>query len=280
MHESLIAFLGYGVLLGMRHATDADHVVAVATIVSRRPEFRAAALVGAAWGVGHTFTLLLAGGMVAVLGVAVPTGLATLLELAVAVMLVALGFASLAGAPPGWVGRLVPCGPRMAAPRYVPTGTLHSHAGAIPRRAHAHVHTHGDYVHTHTHGHDAAAHGHAESDTPPARLDRWLGRVRAYRLVRPFVVGSVHGLAGSAVVGLMVAAALDGPMAILAYLTAFGAGTVAGMMLVTATLALPFSSGAGRLPQVHAALRVACGIVSVGFGAWLAWQALAALAPR
>lgn len=275
MHESLLAFLGYGVLLGMRHATDADHVVAVVTIVSRRPELRAAALVGAAWGVGHTFTLLLAGGIIAVLGLAVPAGLAMLLELVVAAMLVVLGILTLSGAPPGWARGLLPGMPRAAGLRYVPAGSLHRHMAAVPHGAHAHVHVHGDYVHSHAHGHGGAAHGHAESDTPAARLDRWLGRVRAYRLARPFVVGSVHGLAGSAVVGLMVAATLDGPVAILAYLGAFGAGTVAGMMLVTATLALPFSTGAGRLPHVHAALRVASGIVSVAFGAWLAWQAVA-----
>lgn len=279
MHESLLAFLGYGVLLGMRHATDADHVVAVATIVSRRPELRAAALMGAAWGVGHTLTLLLAGGMIAVLGVAVPARLTMLLELVVATMLVALGILSLAGGPPGWARSLAARMPRVAAPRYVPAGSLHRHVAATHHHAHAHVHVHGDYVHTHAHGHGHAAHGHAESDTPPVRLDRWLGRLRAYRLARPFVVGSVHGLAGSAVVGLMVAATLDGPLAILAYLAAFGAGTVAGMMLVTATLALPFTSGAGRLPHVHAALRIACALASVAFGAWLAWQAVAESGP-
>jgi high-affinity nickel-transport protein len=280
VHESLLAFLGYGVLLGMRHATDADHVVAVATIVSRRPEVRAAALMGAAWGAGHTLTLLLAGGMVAILGVAIPAGLAMLLELSVASMLVTLGIISLAGGPPGWARSLTTRLPHMAALRYVPAGSLHRHMATPPHRAHAHMHVHGDYVHSHTHGHGATAHGHAEGDTPPARLDRWLGRWRAYRLARPFVVGSVHGLAGSAVVGLMVAATLDGPLAIFAYLAAFGTGTVAGMMLVTATLALPFTSGAGRLPHVHAALRMACALASVAFGVWLAWQAVAEFGPR
>jgi high-affinity nickel-transport protein len=275
VNESLLAFLGYGFLLGMRHATDADHVIAVATIVSRRPELRAAASVGAAWGVGHTLTLLVVGGILAAFGLVVPAGVAALLELAVAVMLIALGILTLAGAPPGWARNLAPLVPRATAPRYVPAGALHRHVASLRQRPaqHAHVHAHGDYVHVHRHGHTAAAHGHAEDDTPPARLDRFLDSFRAWRLVRPFVVGSVHGLAGSAAVGLMVAATLDGPLPTLGYLLVFGAGTVAGMMLVTATLALPFTTGAARLPQVNEMLRIGSGVLSVVFGVWLAWQA-------
>lgn len=289
MNESLLAFLGYGFLLGMRHATDADHVIAVATIVSRRPQLRTAAAVGAAWGVGHTLTLLVAGGILAVFGLVVPAGLAVLLELAVAVMLVVLGVLALGGTRTGWMRELPLLLRRATAPRFMPAGSpqargpalrwrlaqhTHAHAPApTSAHAHAHAHAHGDYVHVHRHGHGPADHGHAEGDTPPARLDRFLGHARAYRLLRPFLVGGVHGLAGSAAVGLLVAATLRGPLAVLGYLLVFGGGTVAGMMLVTATLALPFTTGAGRLPQVNAWVCVASGLLSVAFGLWLAWQA-------
>jgi high-affinity nickel-transport protein len=80
-----------GVVLGMRHATDADHVVAVSTIVTRRPGLSGALRVGALWGIGHTLALLLAGGAIVVAGVAVPPNLALALELCVAAMLIALG---------------------------------------------------------------------------------------------------------------------------------------------------------------------------------------------
>ena len=80
-----------GVVLGMRHATDADHVAAVSTIVTRRPGLSGALRVGALWGIGHTLAVLLAGGAIIVAGVAVPPDLALALELGVAVMLIGLG---------------------------------------------------------------------------------------------------------------------------------------------------------------------------------------------
>jgi high-affinity nickel-transport protein len=84
-----------GVILGMRHATDADHVVAVSTIVTRRPGLWGALRVGALWGAGHTLAVFLAGGAIILAGIAVPPGLTLALELCVAAMLVALGAWSL-----------------------------------------------------------------------------------------------------------------------------------------------------------------------------------------
>src|SRR5207249_10427586 len=67
--------------------------------------------------------------------------------------------------------------------------------------------SHGDYAHSHAHGEMPAAHGHAEENTPLARLDRRLGDLGLYQVLRPLVVGVVHGLAGSAAVALLVLAA-------------------------------------------------------------------------
>ncbi|MBV8698914.1 hypothetical protein [Bradyrhizobium sp.] len=58
---SIVSFLFLGFFLGMRHATDADHVVAIATIVSREHRMAGSALIGAAWGVGHTLTVMAVG---------------------------------------------------------------------------------------------------------------------------------------------------------------------------------------------------------------------------
>lgn len=88
---SLLSALALGLLLGMRHATDADHVVAMTTLVTRQRHTRAAMLLGALWGAGHGLTLLVVGGAIILLGVAVPPRLGLALELGVALMLIALG---------------------------------------------------------------------------------------------------------------------------------------------------------------------------------------------
>ena len=83
--------LTLGFMLGLRHATDADHVVAVSTIVSRSRTLHGAMLVGALWGLGHTLTILLVGGAIVVFNVVVPPSVETVLELCVAAMLIILG---------------------------------------------------------------------------------------------------------------------------------------------------------------------------------------------
>ena len=88
---NLWSVLGLGFMLGLRHATDADHVVAVSTIVSRSRTLRSAVLVGSLWGLGHTLTILVVGGVIVVFNVVVPPSVETALELSVAAMLVMLG---------------------------------------------------------------------------------------------------------------------------------------------------------------------------------------------
>ena len=86
------------------------------------------------------------------------------------------------------------------------------------------------------------AHPHADTETPLARLDRKLGEATSYRLVRPLIVGVVHGLAGSAAVALLVLAAIKTPLWSIAYLLIFGIGTIAGIKLIqlgTACVRMP-----------------------------------------
>jgi sulfite exporter TauE/SafE len=94
---SLFAILTLGFFLGMRHATDADHVVAVSTIVSRKRSLRAAAPIGILWGLGHTLTILVVGGAIIVFGVVIPPRLGLSMELSVAFMLVLLGALNVRG---------------------------------------------------------------------------------------------------------------------------------------------------------------------------------------
>ena len=128
---------------------------------------------------------------------------------------------------------------------------------------HDHLHAHGDYLHRHPHGHGPGAHGHADEHTPLARLDRsGLGRIALYHWLRPFVVGLVHGLAGSAAVALMILSIIREPVAALGYLLLFGLGTIVGMMLITLILSAPFAFTAVNLPKFNWRLRVASGLVS------------------
>jgi len=253
----VLSFLLLGFFLGMRHATDADHVVAIATIVSRERSVTGSALIGAAGGVGHTITVMVVGAAIIVFGVVIPPRLGLSMEFAVGIMLVVLGVLTLTG-----MGRAV--------------GAAHIHPGVGTRHVldlHDHLHAHGDYVHRHLHGHQPGAHGHAEERTPLARLDRsGLGRMAYYGWLRPFLVGLVHGLAGSAAVALMVLSIIREPLAALGYLLLFGLGTIAGMMLITLILSAPFAFTAANLPKFNWRLRVASGLISFVFGVVLIYS--------
>ena len=241
-----LSLLAVGFFLGMRHATDADHVIAVTTIVSRQRSMRAAAWIGALWGLGHTVTVTVVGGAIILFTVVIPPRVGLAMEFAVGVMLVILGFLNLTGMTQ-WIRDNV-----------IPAGDIH-----------AHTHVHGDYAHSHVHGHGTSNHGHADHQTPQAWLDRKLGGLNIYQALRPIVVGIVHGLAGSAAVALLVLAAIHDPLWGMLYLALFGVGTIAGMMMITAAIAAPFAYSAGRFPQFNTYLRVATGLLSFGFGLFL-----------
>jgi high-affinity nickel-transport protein len=260
---TLLTLIAVGFFLGMRHATDADHVLAISTIVSRERSLRSAAAIGALWGLGHGVTVAIVGCLVILFGVVIPPRIGLAMEFAVGVMLVLLGLFTLAA-----VARQA----REALALHLMHGSAHGAHTHADAAGHMHVHTHGDYVHSHPHGHGEGAHGHHEQSTPQAWLDRHFGRLGFYQIVRPLVVGIVHGLAGSAAVALLVLTAIRDPLWGLAYLVVFGAGTIAGMMLITVVIAVPFTVGATRLPLVSAGVRVAAGVLSLGFGLFLMYQ--------
>lgn len=251
--NSLLTVLVLGFLLGMRHATDPDHVIAVGTIVARHQTTRAAALIGFAWGLGHSLSILLVGSAIVAFSWVIPTRVGLSMELTVALMLIVLGLANLWHIPRLFGGRVAP-------------------ADGGAGHAHTHAHRHGDYVHTHPHRHDPESHPHRPDQTPLAWLDRHFGGVALYHLVRPLVVGIVHGLAGSATVALLVLTAIGNAWWSIFYLVIFGAGTIAGMMLITVAMALPFAFSSGHSAWFAGRLRLASGLISVGFGCLLVYQ--------
>ena len=86
-----------GLFLGMRHSTDADHVVAVSTIVSRQKSIRSSATIGLLWGLGHTLTIFLVGSAIIIFGFVIPPRLGLSMEFCVALMLILLGVLNLTG---------------------------------------------------------------------------------------------------------------------------------------------------------------------------------------
>jgi high-affinity nickel permease len=251
---SLLSILALGFFLGMRHATDADHVIAVATIVARERNARSAAVIGAAWGVGHTLTILVVGGAIILLGWVIPPRVGMSMEMAVGAMLCLLGLINLRGVT-GWLRETVD------EMRRGPSHHVHSHA-----------HGHGDYVHTHAHGHEPESHPHDPQRTPVSWLDRNFGRVGVYQIVRPLIVGVVHGLAGSAAVALLVLATIDRSRWAMLYLLVFGFGTVAGMMVITAAIGVPFAATGRRFARAQRGLRLASGALSLVFGVFVAYE--------
>jgi high-affinity nickel-transport protein len=248
---NLFSVVLIGFVLGMRHATDADHVIAVSTIVSRERRISSAVLVGALWGIGHSITIFLVGSAIILFDVVIPPRLGLSMEFSVAVMLILLGAFNLSALRKS----LADTSP--AAPH--PTPLFHTHV-------------HGDGVLLHAHHLESPAHHHTGDEPLAIRIPVALRRLGLFSSLRPLIVGIVHGLAGSAAIALLVLTTIPSPLWGLAYLLVFGLGTVAGMMLITVANGMPFTLTAGRFTLVNRYLGFATGLLSLGFGLFLAYQ--------
>ena len=257
----ILVILALGFSLGVRHATDADHVVAVTTIVSRQRDILAAAMTGLLWGLGHTLTVIAVGSAIIVFNLAIPNWFGRSMEFSVGLMLVVLGLYNLAAffnlRPAVWRG----------------AGTGSSEV------VHSHAHSHGDYVHSHPHGHAPDAHPHRADQTPLAAMDRRFAASPFYRRARPIVIGVVHGLAGSAAVTLLVVAVVRDAAAAIAYLLVFGLGTMAGMMVITVSIASALRFAGVRSETASRRLGLVAGVASIVFGVVFAYAVWAGAAP-
>ena len=246
-----------GLVLGMRHATDPDHVIAVTTILSRERRLAVAARIGVVWGLGHTITVLMVGAAIIVFKIAIPARLGLAMEFAVAVVLILLGL--------GAAASLVRKGAtRMRGGSSQPDELL----------VHAHAHTHDGATHVHPHVH-AGDHEddndaiHRDHRIPADALPSFAAR---RPMLRSFAVGLVHGLAGSAAIALLVLSAIPDPLWATLYLAIFCAGTVIGMGLITTAIATPFMVASRRASWIHQGLVTGSGLLSFGFGLFLAYQ--------
>jgi ABC-type nickel/cobalt efflux system permease component RcnA len=250
---NLLAAIGLGFVLGMRHATDPDHVIAVSTIVSRQRSIRQAGVIGILWGIGHAITIFCVGAAIILFNVVIPPRIGLTMELAVGLMLILLGILNLTGVT------------QRITRRYTPE---HKHGGVV----HSHRHEHGGIVHEHIHGHSPEVHMHLGPDVdakPEKTMSRKLG---VYQFLRPLAIGLVHGLAGSAAVALLVLAEIRDPRWAIAYLLVFGIGTIAGMMLITMMIGAPFAYTRGRFAPFNRGLGIASGLLSLAFGLFITFQ--------
>jgi ABC-type nickel/cobalt efflux system permease component RcnA len=243
---TLLSIVVIGFLLGMRHATDPDHVIAVTTIVSRQRSVGRAALIGAFWGIGHTVTIFGVGTAIILFNIVIPARLGLSMELSVSMMLIALGAWNL-----------------VAFLRSVPRPKFSLSSGTP--LLHSHSHAHGDLVHSH-------AHSHSADDSSRRAPDEQAGKAGLPQFLRPLMVGIVHGLAGSAAVALLILATIRNPTWAIVYLLIFGLGTVAGMMLITMSIASTFRLAGKRFAKFNQRLAMVSGFVSLAFGVLLAYQ--------
>lgn len=209
----LTILLGLGFILGLKHALDADHVVAVSTIVSQTKNLKKSSLAGAIWGMGHTATLFLVGLVILVFKLAIPDKLALSFEFIVGVVLVVLGVDVL---------------------RKVSKGKVHLHE-----------HQHGDSVHTHLHSHkESPSHNYIH---------------------KSFVVGTIHGLAGSAALMLLVLTTVNSIFQGLLYILIFGIGSIVGMLIVSGIIALPFLLSS-KFDKINNIVKILAGTISIVLG--------------
>jgi len=225
-----------GLFIGMRHAMEADHVAAVASLVSRKQSLSHTLRQGSAWGLGHTITLLLFGSIVIFMDTVIPANLAKGLEAAVGVMLLLLGADVLR--------RLV------------------------RDKVHFHTHRH-EPGHTHFHAHSHA--GETLSEHSESSHDHEHVQPSGFPF-RALLVGLMHGMAGSAAVILLALETVESPVQGVIYILVFGLGSMLGMALLSVAISIPMHLSASRLTWAHNSLQLMIGLVTMGMGGFVLYE--------
>jgi len=233
---SLLAVLSIGLVFGLKHATEVDHVVAISTIVSRHKNIFHSAFAGALWGAGHTASLLIVAVIVLTLRVAVPERVSGWLELGVALMIIGLGIGAL--------------------------------RRALGKNAHVHLHqhSHDGLSHTHIHFHES------ETRHQPA-LNSQHSHAVSHLGWKPVLIGMMHGLAGSGALMLLVLTEIGSSWVGYLYVATFGLGSIVGMLFMSGLIGLPFAFSSRKLTHLHQHLQTLAAVFSICFGIWYAYKA-------
>ena len=227
---STATVLSLGFFIGLKHATEADHLAAVSTIVSERKSVWSSMFIGGIWGLGHTISLVIAGVFVLLLNFEISPQTERKLEFCVGVMLFLLGL--------NVMRKLFQGG-----------------------KFHFHQHEHGGRKHVHPHLHDAAD----AKDEPDTH--------HGFKFSpRALVIGMVHGLAGSAALMLLVIPTIESRPLGLLYIAIFGIGSIAGMMLMSFLVSLPFHLTAAKFNRFNYILQCVAGLVSIGLGLMIIYE--------
>jgi ABC-type nickel/cobalt efflux system permease component RcnA len=233
---NIFVVLSIGLLFGLKHATEVDHVVAISTIVSRHRNVFRSAIVGALWGIGHTASLLVIAALVLSLRIAIPERVSDWLEFAVALMIIGLGVSAL------W------------------------RVSRSASEVHMHEHSHDGLSHTHVHFHENENKHQPNSHTAHSHAVSRLGW-------KPVLVGMLHGLAGSGALTLLVLTQISSSLLGFLYVATFGFGSIAGMLLMSGLIGLPFAFTSRKLTHVHQGLQTVAALLSICFGVWYAYRA-------
>lgn len=218
MPTLLFTFL-FGIFLGIKHSLEADHLTAVATLITEHKNSFRAALIGTFWGIGHTTTLFIVGLAVLLLKINIPPRLELGLEMLVGIMLVGLGIRA-----------------------FFKKEVIHEHEHG--HEGHDHIHMHADHSHHHRHK-------------------------------RSFLIGAVHGLAGSGALMVLVLSTFHSIVEGVVYILLFGVGSIVGMTLMSFLVGLPLTFAKNKLARFNKLeflLQKTAGTLSVALGLWIVYE--------
>lgn len=227
---SFLLLLGF--LIGMRHALEADHVAAVASLATKTTSVKSAIKQGAVWGLGHTITLFLFSTIVILTDSIIPEDFASGLEFVVGIMLVFLGS--------DVIRRLI-------------RDKIHFHSHQHDNEI-THFHAH---KHTNKQKHADSAHNHEHASGFP---------------IRALYVGLMHGMAGSAALIILTLQSVNSVTTGLFYILMFGIGSIIGMAALSVIIAIPLRHSAKGLTWLNNGLQAVIGIATIALGSTLIYD--------
>ena len=222
--------IGLGLLVGIQHAFEVDHITAMSTQMLKskqsKKQFRQvifnsitkSSILGTIWGAGHTTALVLMGFLIYVLSITIEKQIFSGLEIIVGIMLVYLGI------------------------------TTVTNKKIRFKHKHPHKHTDGS-IHFEEHNHDSK-HVHTH---------------------KPYLIGLVHGLAGSGSLVVLTAFSMYDGIDVLGFIVIFGIGSIIGMSLIGGIIGIPFALGA-KFSKLQKIFRLSIGVFSILIGINVIYQ--------